>query len=620
MRKKTPKVKHFFHGRIQFNSVQNAITIVFSVVSLISMLILTLVLYANFYRQNSDSLEQSTQLIMEQIGQNLESFLGSSRRVADTAYFDAIQEAAISDQSLSDRLGLLCEVGRGKVQSIALFSTDGTLLSASPVMNQKANVDVTSQEWFQDAVSEIENIHVSLPHVQNLFENDEDGYQWVISMSRMVEMNEGDDSRQGVLLIDLDYDVLTSIMEQINERDNGQYFYLCDSSGHIIYHPEMMFLQRNILDENNKNDAAQEDGIHEEEFQGSSRTIIVQTIAYTGWKLIGVIPESSRQYGMASLTWSILSILLIAAMIILALNRIISNRISDPLRRLNKSVTDYEAGMRPEIYCGGTEEIQHLGRSIQKSYEQIEELIQQIIREQNERRKSETDALQGQIHPHFLYNTLDSITWMIEGGKEEDAVQMISDLAKLLRISLSKGKTIISIKDEMQHALSYMAIQKVRYKDRFISEFDIDPEVEKYCTVKLIVQPVLENAVYYGVGDMDPDDGGKISVTGRIEDGTVVFRVTDNGAGMPEETVKDLLDDSKQVHKNGNGVGLVNVHRRIQLIFGEAYGLEIQSEPDMGTSVTIRFPAVLFTKENQKKLEDGTMRETFGGAKNARRE
>ena len=253
----------------------------------------------------------------------------------------------------------------------------------------------------------------------------------------------------------------------------------------------------------------------------------------------------------------------------------------------------------------GPAEVRHLGHSIQKSYEQIDVLMKQIVQEQNERRKSEFDALQSQINPHFLYNTLDSITWMVEGGRNEEAVYMISELAKLLRISLSKGHTILSVEDEIQHARSYMNIQKVRYKDRIAVKYDIAPEILSCCTVKLILQPILENAIYYGVGEMDEDDGGTITVTGVRTGDDVEITVEDNGQGMTQETAENVLKEGNIVHKHGSGVGLVNVNSRIRLIFGRDYGLTIESEPDVGTRGHIRFPAVPFTPENQKELEQG---------------
>ena len=229
--------------------------------------------------------------------------------------------------------------------------------------------------------------------------------------------------------------------------------------------------------------------------------------------------------------------------------------------------------------------------------------MKEIVEQQNERRKSELDALQSQINPHFLYNTLESITWMIEGNKNEDAVFMISELAKLFRISLSKGKTIISIEDEIQHCRSYLNIQKYRYKDRFEIQYDVDSEIYNYCTVKLILQPILENAIYYGVGDMDEDDDAKILIKGRIKEKDIYIAIEDNGMGMREEDVRNILTDNQKVPKHGSGVGLINVHSRIQLMFGTAYGLTVESEADVGTTVTVHLPAIPFTKENCDELE-----------------
>ena len=258
-----------------------------------------------------------------------------------------------------------------------------------------------------------------------------------------------------------------------------------------------------------------------------------------------------------------------------------------------------------KYYIGGSIEIRHLGYSIQQSYEQIDMLMQKIIMEQNERRKSELDALQSQINPHFLYNALDSITWMIEGERNDDAVFMISELARLFRISLSKGRTIISVKDELQHAQSYMNIQKIRYKNSFSIKFDIETEIYSYCTVKLVLQPILENAVNYGINDMY--ECGEITVSGKKNDENIILAVSDNGTGIPEEEVLLLLTDSNRVHKHGSGVGLVNVNNRIQILFGKQYGLTIESEPDEGTTVSICIPAIPYTEENSKILEKGNI-------------
>lgn len=192
---------------------------------------------------------------------------------------------------------------------------------------------------------------------------------------------------------------------------------------------------------------------------------------------------------------------------------------------------------------------------------------------------------------------------MIEAQKNEEAVIMISELAKLLRVSLSRGKTIIPVKDELQHSRSYMNIQLVRYKERFQMEFQMDKEIEDYCIVKLVIQPILENAIYYGVGNMDEDDEGKITVRGEKKEDDIYIIIEDNGMGMRKEVLENILKDNNKVPKHGSGVGVINVHSRIQLMFGEQYGLGIYSEPDEGTRVVIHIPAIPYTKENVEQLE-----------------
>jgi two-component system sensor histidine kinase YesM len=357
--------------------------------------------------------------------------------------------------------------------------------------------------------------------------------------------------------------------------------------------------------ENNAQVCEYEDGVHEERFDGEDRLVIVNTISYTGWKLVCVIPMNGFQLGNVSMRIFTLMVILATILAILVVNRIVTIQITSPILQLNRSIQNMEGGrVDPDsVYIGGPAEIEHLGRSLQGSFQQVNTLMDDLLSEQDERRRSELDALQSQINPHFLYNTLDSIVWMIEGEKNDDAVFMVTQLASLFRISLSRGRTVISIKDELVHARNYMNIQKVRYKDAFEVYWDIQEEVLSFCTVKLIVQPILENALYYGIDAMG--DEGEIHVKGVKQGEDIYLTITDNGLGMPEETVRQLLVDESRVHKNGSGVGLINVHKRIQLRFGEAYGLIIRSEPDEGTAVTIHLPAVPYNEENRRFLEHG---------------
>lgn len=600
------KDKYFRHlKKLQPRGIQTTIMAAFSVISISIMLVLGVVLYMRFSTIYGEETVQSTRKLMEQTGENLEDYLVSMRQISDAAYYNVIKENDFSAQAqdIQTRLNLLYEANRDNLQSIALYNNYGSLIVAEPVAAQKEDPDVTRQDWFEQAVEEMENMHFSTPHIQNLFDDGTRNYYWVISLSRVVELTDGGVSQPGVLLVDMDYSAISRMMNQINTSNTGQYYYLCDSSGEIIYHPRQIQISDGIINEDSETVAKYKDGVYDVKFEGDQRKVLVNTISYTGWKLIGVIPNDTFVAGTINIRYFIILLILLMLMMLVIINRVVSDRISSPIRKLNDSVMEYEAGEKPEIYIGGSTEIRHLGYSIQNSYAQIDTLMKKIVLEQNERRKSEFDALQSQINPHFLYNALESITWMVEGERNDEAVFMISQLAKLFRISLSKGRTIISIKDELQHAQSYMNIQKIRYKNTFSVVFDVDPAICSCCTVKLILQPLLENAINYGVEGMD--DSGEIRVTGREEEGTVILSVTDNGIGMSEEEVSLVLTDSNRIHKHGSGVGLINVNNRIQILFGKEYGLVVESEPDEGTTVSIRLPAIPYTEENRKVLEQG---------------
>ncbi|MEE0072753.1 MAG: sensor histidine kinase [Lachnospiraceae bacterium] len=589
----------------KFN-IQSIILSVLMTLSLVTVTVMGFLLYHRFKLASDKSAVANTEMTVESTIDRLNSSLLDLRQISDAANYNIVQEYDISSQEFTRQFSMLYETNVDKIQSLALYGYDGMLIESEPVATVKDNVKVADQKWYQDARSEIENIHFSTPHVQNLFDDGTFRYHRVVSLSRSVDINDGSTSGSGVLLVDMKYSVLEDMLERINETSSGIYYYLCSRDGEIIYHPRWTEINRGLFKEKNNKVASYEDGIYEMKTDGQKENIVVGSVAYTGWKLIGVVPESVQETSINKFRYYIITTILILVMMLLQVNRFISRKISRPIRELDESVKAYEAGAMPDIYIGGSAEIRHLGYSVQKSYEQIEALMKEIIQQQTERRKSELDALQSQINPHFLYNTLESITWMIEAQRNKEAVVMISELAKLLRVSLSRGKTIISIGDELQHSRSYMNIQRVRYKERFKVEFLIDEEIKNYCIVKLVIQPLLENAIYYGVGNMDEDDDGQILIRGEKKGEDIYISIEDNGMGMPEDIRSNILTDNSKVPKHGSGVGVINVHSRISLMFGPEYGLEVYSELDEGTKVVIHIPAIPYTKENAEQLEKQT--------------
>ena len=592
------------HKNKKTRSMQMTISISFTILSVCCMCLLGVMLYQQFTRKAENLTVENSRQLLNQTTINLEDYLRNMRRISDAMYYTVIKNTDIGSESLEDSMNLLYEANKDKLVSVACYTNDGKLTEASPIATEKPGVDVKSQKWFQDAAGELENFHFSTPHVQNLFDDPSYRYYWVVSLSRTVELTRNGNSMLGVLLVDMNYSSIEQLLEKANTDTSGEYVYLMAPDGEIIYHPKQNLIHMGLYEENNTEAAGYEDTTVKENFHGEKRLVTVKTISYTGWKLISVVPMKSFSMGMTGMRNLVVLLVALTVLAVVILNQMVSARISKPLRRLNDSVKEWEAGnTNPDIYIGGSMEVEHLGKTLRSTVAQIRQLMDDIVVEQEEKRKSELDALQSQINPHFLYNTLDSIVWMITGERYDDAVFMITQLASLFRISLSKGKTVIKIEDEVKHARNYMNIQQIRYKNSFEVDFQIEEDILDGCIVKLVLQPLLENAIYYGMEFMDGE--GEIHVRGYRKDKDVYLEVEDNGLGMPEEEAAELLNGKERPHKHGSGVGLVNVHSRLKLRFGEAYGLVIHSCPDEGMMVQIHIPYIPYTVETQKFLESG---------------
>ena len=459
-----------------------------------------------------------------------------------------------------------------------------------PAARFRKNFKAEDEEWFVNALNKTENIHFTLPHVQKMFEKGDNSYNWVISMSRAVEITVGGSTEQAVLLIEMAYQGLEEVLDEVT-LGNGGYIYLMDSNGDIIWHPKFELIASGRVKENNLVAAGYDDGSREEVFNGTRQTVVTKTVGYTGWKLVGVIKGTGISLNMLKTRLFIVFVILLIIFIVILINSYISFRVTNPIRELEKSVKELEEGnLDADIYMGGSYEVQHLGKSVQDMKFRIKGLMQDIVSEHEEKRKSEFDSLQAQINPHFLYNTLDIIVWQIENEKQSEAVHTVTALARFFRLSLGKGKNIVTVRDEIDHVKNYLMIQHMRFKNKFDYEFDIAEDVLELPSLKLMLQPLVENAIYHGMEFMDGD--GMIMVKAWRKEDELYLSVADNGLGMTEDKVEMILTgESTSGNGRGSGIGVKNVNERIKLYFGEAYGLTIDSEPDEGTTVIIHLPA-----------------------------
>ena len=583
IKKKWKQLAEYMNSR----GLQFVISVSFTLVALVGMVFIGGFLLQSYGNATEEMVRNDSRQLIDQVEINLNNYLRSMMRISDAMYYNVIKKVDLGQDNISQELNLLYESNKDNLVSVACFDEEGSLLGAAPVGTLKKNVDLGSQKWFTSAENQMENLHFSELHVENIFENSSGRYYWVVSLSRGVELTNRGRMSGGILLVDMNFSGIRQLFTKVNSQGLG-YVYLINSDGDIIYHPKQNLIFSSMMKENNKTASQYDDGVYDETFQGEDRTVIVKTVGYTGWKIVSVTPKKIF-YQNANRTRIVAGIMLLLSIFLMIFaNQFVAVRVARPMKKLEDSLKGIGVDKDPEIYIGGPPEIQHLGQTILSMVEQLRELTDDIVKEQEEKRKSELDALQSQINPHFLYNTLDSIMWMVESEQYEDAVAMVQALGKLFRISLSRGKNIITVGEELQHAKSYLDIQKYRYKNKFISYFEIEEDIEKYKTIKLILQPLIENAIYYGMEYMDGD--GEIYIRAYTRENDLYFEVEDNGLGMREEQVAGLLTEEPKVRSKGSGIGLRNVHQRIQLYFGETYGLQIESEPDEGTIIRIHLP------------------------------
>lgn len=581
--------------------LRQVIWVSFTVTAVATAIVMGISYYGRFSAQTRDTFSRQNQILMEQAGYSFSTYLRSMIKISDSLYYSVIKKTDLQTDSVSDSFQLMYDTNKEHIERIALFSMDGTLIETAPAGRLKRTANILREDWYWDALESEENIYFGKPAVAHLFELSSEEYSRIVPMTRIVQITEGDRVKRGILLIQLKYNDFQDILSDSLLGD-GSYFYLTDSEGEILYHPQQQLLQSGYMEETRLDLSAAAGGGYLQTQSGDGKDYFVKTIGYTGWRLIGVTQTQGVVLSNLKSGLFIGFLMLFFLSIIAVVNGYISRRVSAPMASLEEAVNEIEAGrLDTDIQPSGFYEIWHLGQALDKMKGNLKRLMEDIVLEHESKRRSELMALQNQINPHFLYNTLDIIVWMIENEKSDDAVNVVTALARFFRISLSRGRTVITVADEVEHVRNYLMIQKMRFKNRFSYSIQMEEGAGELGTIKLILQPLVENAVYHAMEFMDGD--GEIEITVKRRDADVFFTIRDNGCGMTQTRVQELMGEGEVCSERGAGVGLRNVRERIRLVFGDEYGLSIASEPDEGTEITIRIPAITYPDLRERGID-----------------
>lgn len=520
---------------------------------------------------------------MDQVSERLSDSIGQVEDVLREVA-DGMEDRGRADSRQFDSSLRLSAGAMENLSALLLLDEYGNPVLGLPSTESKKTCRLTSMDWFNQArTADLGETVFSRPHVQNLYPGE---YPWVVSVTRKVRYWQDDLPHTGILMADMRLEPLEDICRSVTLGDNG-YLYILDDSGNIIYHPEQKLMSLELISEEN---------ILSEDTQSEDQSMVLaQTIEGTNWKLTAsVTSDDVAKYSTAFIsrvTWVVIA--LMAGVLLVALW--LSMRIVQPLTDIQVSMQRIERNLddnRMSLPEEGFAEYASLAHSYNVMLRRIRGLMQETVDRQEQLRRMEIGALQEQINPHFLYNTLDSIVRVMETGRTPEAIEMVQALAKLFRLSINNGDYFLTVEQEMDYARNYLTIQQVRYKKRFKYELYMDESIKDLPCPKIILQPLIENSLKHGMSDMP---GCTLIVRARQEGYNIVLSVEDDGLGIPPEKLKKLQemlrDDSNiMVKKSRYGIGLRNTNRRIKLLYGSDYGLTIESEVEERTCVTITFP------------------------------
>lgn len=578
----------------RFSRIQSRITVFFSIVVLGTIVIFIIMSYRFSFLAIRDNSVSYTQQLVRQVKDNIDYYITYMYDISQIiSYNSDVQQYLLGDAS---RVSYQNEYLRKRVEEV-LNNTSSTRKDIANVIiigNNGASVlnknnilnkynDPKLQSWYKETLSAKGVPVVSSSHVQNIVYNT---YSYVVSLSRVL-YDDTTGKELGVLLVDLNYSVIKNMCKNISLGKRG-YIFIVDKNGDIVYHPQQQLIYSGLKKEYIDDVLKVQKGEFTVDDGANSRIYTINESENSLWRVVGVtyiddlVPNNQdlQAYYLGGASVSILTAF--------AISYYIARRISRPIKQLENSMTEVKNGnFDTKISVDNTDEIGHLSDNFNIMIQTIKFLIEENKRENELKRENEFKTLQSQINPHFLYNTLDSIIWMAEMGNNDEVVEMTSALSKLFRISISRESDIITIGNEIDYINSYLTIQKMRYKDKLAAQFDISGEILNNYTLKLILQPIVENSIYHGIKNKEL--GGAILIKGYKEDDKIIIKIIDDGVGMSQEELLDIFE-YKPERTGSTGVGINNVNQRIKMYFGEQYGITFESKLQSGTTATVTLP------------------------------
>lgn len=563
------------------------------VVALIPFLMFSIVSGSIFLDHAQKTAEEHSVQLIHQVSNSMDVYVETIEKMVnyiqlelqDTPFFTMETEDAPGRESETDYIRSVLEnVANSHREVAGIFIATKEDLYVSTGMSRISRDPFQNERWYREASENPEEIQlISVVTGRNIVTNRSYSIDDVFSLAKAVQDPETGEVL-GVILLDIRHDIIQSSINGVTIGEKG-FVFVMDQEDNIVYTPVNGIVYR----VNPKWVKAMEP--MSVQIQGGSYQIRSELSPYTGWRTVGVFSMDEVMSSVNTIVYILFTCVIISLVLVVIVSFKFSRTLTNPIFKLKRLMKQAESGdLTVRFNFQHNDEIGELGQSFNHMIARIDQLIQMVYVEQENKRTAEMKSLQEQIKPHFLYNTLDTISWMARDYDAEDIVRLVDALTNMFRIGLSHGKDIITVKEEITHVSNYLYIQKIRYKDKLNYVIHVDESLYAIEVPKLILQPLVENAIYHGV--KAKRGGGTITITGVPEGENLVFTVQDDGAGMLQEKVEELNRrmSERSVLDEQKSFGLFYIRERIQLCYGKGYGVHVESTLGEGTRVTITLP------------------------------
>ncbi|WP_249717147.1 sensor histidine kinase [Paenibacillus sp. J45TS6] len=586
------------------SSLRTKLLALFIVLTTIPLMTVGMISYQKSYHSVASHSKASTMLQADMLGTNIDNLFIDTERLLELSNNPKVIHFLLSQsETYKEAKDILRTFSLYRdtykyesVLNISLINLYGKGISERRGIFQ-SNTNPLRNQHFQTLAENPDSV-LRIPSAQMNSLDQIDGFTYedrgVISIMAAVKQKITHEVI-GFITVDLDDSFIKTFCDQVKIGKTG-FFYILDQHNNPIFVPPIGNNDRNIIQNTPLPfpDQFSRDG-YVLRTGGQPRFIVHTASIATGWTIIGIAPLQEIVAEANSIRQLIILSVVLSIVFAITLHYLLTKRLTRPIQLLQHKMRLTASGyLEAKVKPVGTDEIADLGQSFNIMVEKIKELLEQSIRKQQQLQKAELRTLQAQINPHFLYNTLDSIIWMAEAGKNDGVIQLVKALSDLFRISLNKGRDWVMIRTELAHANSYLVIQQMRYRDILEYRIEIDPELLDYPILNMTLQPLIENALYHGI--KNKRGKGLIVIGGYLELTAVILTVTDNGIGIPTDRLALLRDQleqplqSEEEEPAEGGFGLQNVHQRLRLYFGSEYGVELESIAGAGTTIFVRIP------------------------------